>query len=117
MSDMDASVSALQATATAQQVTAHNVANVNTDGFKASRTEFATGPDGQGVRAEVSQTTSPGPAVVTDWSGDAQAVEASNTDVAVESVAMMRHETTYAANAAAIRTQDEMSGTVIDLMA
>ena len=116
--DMDTSLSALQAVGTAQQITANNVANVNTDGFKASRTEYSSGPADQGVEAVVSRTTSPGPAVVTDWSAGASGMaEGSNTDVPREMVSLMQHEDAYAANAAVIRTQDEMSGTVIDLMA
>ncbi|HIJ95942.1 MAG TPA: hypothetical protein HPP94_09440 [Desulfuromonadales bacterium] len=47
--------SALQAFTTSQQVTAHNVANLNTENFTASRTTLQTTGNG-GVSATVSGT-------------------------------------------------------------
>jgi len=47
--------SALQAFSTAQQVTANNVANLNTDGFKASRATFQEN-GASGVSASASST-------------------------------------------------------------
>ena len=49
-------VQALQAISVSQQVAANNVANVNTEGFRSSRVEYETGPDGRGVRvADISE--------------------------------------------------------------
>jgi len=48
--------SALQAFSTAQQITANNVANLNTDGFKASRATFQEN-GASGVNASASRTT------------------------------------------------------------
>jgi len=51
----DIAGSALQAFNKSQQVTAHNVANLNTDEFKASRATFQENGNG-GVNATVSGT-------------------------------------------------------------
>jgi flagellar basal body rod protein FlgB len=51
----DIASSALQAFSSSQQVTAHNVANLNTDNFSASRTTFQENGNG-GVSASVSNT-------------------------------------------------------------
>jgi flagellar basal-body rod protein FlgC len=47
--------SALQAFSTAQQITANNIANLNTDGFKASRAAFQENGT-SGVTASASST-------------------------------------------------------------
>ena len=44
------SVQALQAISVSQQVSANNVANMNTSEFRSSRVEYETGPGDQGVR-------------------------------------------------------------------
>lgn len=125
---IDTNASALNALATQMNVSANNVANVNTNGFNASRAELETGSQGQGVRvSEIREDTSSGPAVQslersenpdtgrveTSW----QYVEGSNTDLAREFVHMNAVQNAYEANAVAIRTQDEMAGTVLDIMA
>jgi flagellar basal-body rod protein FlgC len=117
---------ALQAHSTAQAVAAHNVANVSTNEFKARQTTFETGPQGQGVRVqEIRQSSAPGGAApsftaVEDASGRMEqvptVVETSNTDVATETVNMISNSNAYAANAAVVRTKDEMAGTVLDMM-
>ena len=54
---LDASRSALRAFSQKTNVIANNVANVNTDGFKKSRTTLEEGPTG-GVNARISHYTS-----------------------------------------------------------
>ena len=124
--DFNASLSALGAFSTAQEVTAHNVANVNTEEFKSSRVSLEELPDQSGVRVqEIRKDTSPGPQVQSMRPEQTQAgqmeqvqttVQASNTDVAREMVSMTVNENAFAANAAVVRTQDEMLGHVVDEM-
>lgn len=118
-------VQALQAFSLSQQITANNVANINTNGFHSSRLDLETGPDGQGVRPQqIVENSNPGPLVqgyepVQTESGMTYAdslVEGSNTDLAAEMVQMILDEQAFAANAAALRTQMEMKGTFIDEM-
>jgi flagellar basal-body rod protein FlgC len=121
-------LSALGAYTTRARVSANNIANVNTDGFKASRADLETGPDGQGVRvSRIAEDTSAGPMVQSlvptadPLTGrietETQWVEGSNTDIPREMVNLMTSERAYAANAATIRTWDEMVGTVLDEIA
>jgi flagellar basal body rod protein FlgB len=49
---MTPNIQALRAVSVSQQVSANNVANINTNGFLPSRVDFETGPEGQGVRVQ-----------------------------------------------------------------
>ena len=118
-------VQALQAISVSQQVAANNVANMNTEGFRSSRVEYETGPDGRGVRvADISENTAPGPLVqggeyVETEEGlryEETLVEGSNTDLATEMVQMIENEQAFAANVAALHTSMDMTGVLIDMM-
>lgn len=122
---IDVSISALNAYSTRAQVAANNIANVNTDGFKSSHADLETGHGGQGVQVSaITEDTSAGPVVqslvptANPLTGrietEYQWVEGSNTDISREMVTLMTTERAYAANAATIRTWDEMVGTVLD---
>jgi flagellar basal-body rod protein FlgC len=93
----DANVSALSALGTVQQVSANNVANVNTDGFAAGSVTLESGPGGQGVRV-----------------GDIR--EGGATDLATEMVTMMRTENAFSANTTAIRASEEMTGHLLNMI-
>ncbi|MBG3878121.1 flagellar biosynthesis protein FlgG [Desulfovibrio oxamicus] len=126
---------ALDAFGTSMAVTANNVANMNTDEFRASDVRLQTGPasqdgqdgqDGQerGVQvAEIRQSTTEGPlrmdlrrVVHEDGSVTVEtgAIEGSNTDVANEMVSMLTDQRAFEANAAVVRARDEMTGILVD---
>lgn len=106
----ESNLSALSAMGVAQQVSANNIANVNTDGFKASTVEFESGPEGQGVRVgAIRESSAPGPFV--------DGVEGSNTDIATEVVGMMQTGHAFSANAATIRASEEMTGHLLNMVA
>ncbi|MBZ2172521.1 flagellar basal body rod protein FlgC [Nitratidesulfovibrio sp. SRB-5] len=125
-------LSALDAFGTSMAVTANNVANMNTDEFRASDVRLQTGPasqngqDGQerGVQvAEIRQSTTEGPlrmdlrrVVHADGSVTVEtgAIEGSNTDVANEMVSMLTDQRAFEANAAVVRARDEMTGILVD---
>lgn len=116
---------ALGAIGISQQVTANNIANMNTNGFRSSRVDLETGPDGQGVRVQdIVENTRSGPLVPGGQyvredgieRDEERLVEGSNTDLTTEAVQMIEDELAFTANAVAIRTQAEMTGTVIDMM-
>lgn len=130
MSSMSISASAMSAYGVRQQVSANNVANMNTDEFKASRVSFEDRPENQGVRVqEIQKDESSGPLRPgsesdlassgtvgagqdggSDISSGSGMREGSNTDLAREMVTQMENENGYAANASAIRTQTRMIG-------
>lgn len=67
------SLSALEAANVITQVTANNIANLNTNGFRASDVVLTSGPQNQGVQvASISQSSSLGPAVVSSISDTAR---------------------------------------------
>ncbi|MBI9078985.1 MAG: flagellar basal body rod protein [Pseudodesulfovibrio sp.] len=106
----DTNLSALSSLAVVQQVSANNIANVNTDGFKSSSVMLESGPGDQGVRvAAIHENTRSGPMV--------NEVEGSNTDIATEMVGMIRTGHAFSANIAAIRVSEEMNGHLVNMMA
>lgn len=123
---IDSNLSALDAFAISQQVTANNLANVNTDEFKSSDVRLETGPEGQGVDvAQIHVNETPGPVMhYPDLSVQAEGdpglrdvVEGSNTDYVRETLNMIRDENAYAANVKSIQTQVELLGSFIDEIA
>ncbi len=105
----DSNLSALSSLGTAQEVSANNIANVNSDGFKASSVVLETGPNDQGVFvAAINESTNAGPML--------DGVEGSNTDLGTEMVDMMTTGHAFSANAAAIRTTEEMTGHLLNMI-
>lgn len=89
--------SALQAFGTSQQVTAHNLANVNTDSFTASRTVFQEAAPG-GVTASVLA------------GGD-------SVDISREAIQMISDTRNSAASIKALKTADDMVRELINIKA
>ncbi len=106
----EVNLSAMGSLGIVQQVSANNVANVSTEGFKASSVALESGPEGQGVRVGgIFESTNAGPEV--------NGVEMSNTDVGTEMVDMMTTGHAFSANAAVIRASEEMTGHLLDMIA
>jgi len=100
MSDLSISAQALGALDVSLNTTAHNIANMSTEGYQPLRTDFADGPGGQGVEvASISRAQSGGP------------------DLTRDMVGLMQIDQAYSANAAMIRTGEETSGTVLNMIA
>ncbi len=120
---MDIATSALGALSVSLQVSANNLANANTNGFKASDVRYETGPGDMGVRiSEIRKDTSPGspveapiyPVVGREQEQHMGWVESSNTDYAREFVDMINMSHAWGANTTVIRTADDMLGYLID---
>ena len=86
-------------------VSAGNVANLNTAGYRARKVGFEADAEG-GVSAQ--PLTADGAEPVPGGS---------NVDLATEMVNLMVGNTYFAANAAALRTQQEVLGMALDLKA
>ena len=95
-------VSSIQAHQTMLNVNANNVANVNTDGFRPSDTRMSD--DTNSVSANVR---------LTDDNGS----DKSQTDLAKELPDQIIAQDATAVNVAAIKTQGEMMGTLLDMKA
>ena len=107
---IDSNLTALDAFSTSMEVTANNVANVNTDGFKASSVVLESGPNDQGVEvASITESSVPGSMV--------GGVETSNTDLVTEMTDMIVTSRAFEANTVFIRASEEMTGHLLNMIA
>ena len=97
-------------------VTANNVANVNTNGFKRRQAALQEGPAGH-VRVNVRQDNTPAPE--DPLAPDAPGVEKtlSNVNLADEMTSLVPTTVGYKANLKVIRARDEMIGNLLDTLA
>jgi len=109
------SLSALGAFGLKFQVTANNIANVNTDGFKKSRADLKDNHPA-GVEAVFSRIDTPGflrPAE----DGGLEMRESSNVELEEELVGLIGTARAYQANIEALKREEETTGAVLDLIA
>jgi flagellar hook protein FlgE len=88
---------ALQAFGTSQQVTANNLANLNTDDFKASRAVFQENAGG-GVTATAAKTRD-------------------TVDISREATNLITNTQGFKANLAVLKTADEMTRQLLNIKA
>jgi len=96
------------------EVVAHNIANVNTDGFKKLRTTFVEAPT-SGVLPVVEKDDSSGPTILRDTGRNQLAIELSNADLGEELVQQMLAQRNLEANLHTIKTGDALLGSILDL--
>lgn len=116
---LGAPLSGMQANQLRVDVSANNVANVNTDGFKASTvqtTDSAYINDiGQGTQVSATYAPSrPGP--VTPAASGSGMVEQSNTELATEATSQMAAQSAYGFNVSMLKTANDMVKNVLDIM-
>lgn len=114
ISAIHTALSGLAAVGKQIEVAAHNVANLNTDGFKKSRTEFVEVETG-GVLPVVKKDDASGPTVLRDTSGNQFSVELSNVDLGEETVQQIVAQRSFEANVQTIQTGNSLLGSIIDL--
>jgi flagellar basal-body rod protein FlgC len=96
-SSINTAGSALQAYGTSAQITAHNAANLNSDGFKASRTLFQESA-ASGVSVSVSPTED-------------------TVDISREATNLISDSQGFKANVNVIKTADEMTKELLSIKA
>ncbi len=96
------------------EVTAHNVANINTDGFKKSHVQLVSVEPG-GVLPVVRKDDSAGPTVLRDSGDGPIQVELSNVDLGEEAVKQIFAQRGFEANISTLKTADNMLGTILDI--
>ncbi len=116
MSDaINAALSALGALGVKLGVTANNIANVDTDGFKKSRAILEdTYPSG--VTVSISRVDTPGSSVPSA-DGPPQMKESSNVDLGEEIINLKTTKYAYLANLKTIKVEDAILGTIFDSIA
>ena len=112
---INTALSALGATLRKLDVTANNIANANTQDFKKSRASFEeTAP--AGVKVTISRVETPGtPLPPDEVIGEGH--EMSNVSMEEELVDLITTQHAFAANIKTIQTEDEMQGTLLDIIA
>ena len=115
ISSVNSTTSALQAFRTKMGVTADNVANVNTEEFKKSKATLKEGVQGD-VRVEINRVNTPGHRYQ-ELKGD-QVVEkeSSNVNLEQEIPGMIITQNAYEANLKTLQTQDDMLGSLLDII-
>jgi flagellar basal-body rod protein FlgC len=115
ISAVNGTVSALRAFIAKLGVTADNIANVNTDGFKRKRALLNEDHNG-GVRVKISKDESPG--ICYDAIADGKKVEkeTSNVDLTEEIPNLMLTKRAYQVNLKSVETQDKMLGALLDIV-
>lgn len=114
MSTIHAVFSGLGAYAKQIEVSANNVANINTDGFKKSHTELVSVETG-GVLPVVRKDNSAGPMVLRDRGYGPTPVELSNVDLGEETVVQIIGQRGFEANLNVLKTADKMLGSILDI--
>jgi len=109
------SMAALKAFDTKMQVTSRNIANVSTEEFKKSRATLTEGPGGN-VQADVDRIDTPGQIIFQRDGGKVTEKELSNVDLTEEIPEMILTQHGYDANLKAVKTQDEMLGSMLDTL-
>lgn len=109
---INVAMTALRALDKKMEVTANNTANVNTDGFKASRVETQEAYPG-GVKVTISQTETPGtPLPVAEGS---ETAESSNVSLEEQMLELVTTPQMYKANLEVVKSEDEMLGSLLDI--
>lgn len=104
------------------QTAAHNIANISTAGFLPQIASYATGSHGIGVELQSvrKQTASRDAQTGIESAGagaDFTGTAVSGTDLAKEMTEMIATQHGIAANAAVIRSADEMNGSLLNIIA
>jgi flagellar basal-body rod protein FlgC len=103
---LDIGLSGLQSCQGAVDITANNIANANTPGFKAQQAQFQEKtPSGSGVQLGNLPGSDP---------ASGSGTGPSDTDLAYELVNLLTYKLGFEANAKVVKTSGEMLGTLFD---
>ena len=109
----NSSVSGIRAAIDMLNVSAHNTANMNTDGYKKKLVNLRDGHD-SGVIVDITESTEAGSLYKNERG---EIVEASNVNYVDEIVAQINAKHLLSANAAAIMRTDEALESLMDIIA
>lgn len=115
VSPINNNISALSALGQKMAVISNNIANVESEGFKKSRAVIQEGENG-GVDVDITQIDTQGPIRTENVDGEMVERELSNVDLAEEITETIPTQRGYEANLTAIRTRDDMLGSVLDIL-
>lgn len=112
---MYGSLSGLVAAQTKVLTAAHNTANANTEGFKKHRVILQEIYP-EGVKASVEQIQTPTPVLTAGLANGKSQIEGSNVDLGEEAVNLIQGKRLFEANLNVIKTQNQMIGSLLDIV-
>ncbi len=112
----NSTLSSLRAYDTKMAVSANNVANAESEGFKKSRAIFKEGAGGT-LGVQIDRIDTPGPLVQVSEDAQYVAKEMSNVDLGEEIPQTILTQRGYEANLAMVKVSDEMLGSLLDILA
>ena len=115
VSGIQSALSGLLALQKRTAATAHNTANVNTDGFKRVRVTMQESTPPGGVEPRVEKVETPGPVVQEMTAAGPELVEKSNVELAEELPNLMLSRRYYQANLKVVQTEDQRLGSLLDI--
>lgn len=115
ISAISSAVSAINAFEKKMAVISNNIANSLSDGFKKSRAILKDGETGA-VEVDISVVDTPGPVITVEENGGILEKEMSNVDLAEEIPQTIIAQTGFEANLKTLQTEDEMMGTLLDIL-
>ena len=115
LNGIDPALSVLRALGKKVEVTANNVANVDTEGFKKRRAILQEAQP-SGVTVSIEQVNTPGAPLPPD-EGKTGIRESSNVAVEEETVDLITTGHAYTANVKVLKAEDEILGTLLDVLA
>jgi len=115
ISALSNAVAAIKAFEKKMAVTSNNVANWQTEGFKKSRVDMKEGEAGA-VTVDISVVDTPGSIVAVEENNGIVEKELSNVDLAEEIPQTIIAQTGFEANLKILKTEDEMMGSLLDIL-
>ena len=113
MTPLSDSISAARISGLKLQASAHNLANLNTEGFEGQQVSQSAGPGGEGLQAHVAPTQAPAPIILRDG----QLRTLSNTDLIKETVNQVEAAATFRSNMGVMQVHDRLTEAVLDIVA
>ena len=112
---VNSNISALMAFGKKMAVHADNIANMNSDGFKKNRAILKEGPD-QNVTVDIERIDTSMQPISEISESQVTQNESNNVDLTTEVTGAMISQRGYEANSAFIEAQEEVIGTILDLL-
>ena len=115
ISGMSNAISALGAVGKKMGVTANNVANASSEGFKKSRATLHEGASG-GIDVNISAAETPGSMVMEESTEGRVQREMPHVTLEGEMPQLLLLKTMFTANTKVVKTEEEMVGAVLDIV-
>ena len=116
ISSINNNISALTAFGTGLGVKANNIANLESENFKKSRAIYSEGENGD-VKTEIRKVDPDNEVPSVNSAENSSEPQPSNVDLTEEIPGMITDQRGFEANLKAIKTRDEMLGSVLDIIA